>query len=72
MDILTELRADSGLENRLAELAEKTFAITNNHYKGKAAVNALELKGMLSQRKVKAPATLVEHYPELRDFTEPA
>jgi uncharacterized protein YecE (DUF72 family) len=57
---------------RLAEKAEKTFAITNNHYKGKAAVNALELKGMLSQRKVKAPGTLVEHYPELRDFTEPA
>jgi len=57
---------------RLAEKAEKTFAITNNHYKGKAAVNALELKGMLGQRKVKAPGTLVEHYPELRDFTEPA
>ena len=55
---------------RLGEKAGKTFAITNNHYKGKAAVNALELKGMLKGKKVKAPTTLVEHYPELRDFAE--
>ena len=55
---------------RLGEKAEKTFAITNNHYKGKAAVNALELKGMLTRKKVKAPHTLVEHYPELKDFAE--
>ena len=34
--------------DRLAQKAEKTFAVTNNHYKGKAAVNALELKQMLS------------------------
>ena len=56
---------------RLGARAEKTFAITNNHYKGKAAVNALELKGMLKGKKVKAPGTLVEHYPELKDFAEP-
>lgn len=55
---------------RLGEKAQKTFAITNNHYKGKAAVNALELKGMLTGKKVKAPGTLVEHYPELKDFAE--
>lgn len=55
---------------RLGEKAEKTFAITNNHYKGKAAVNALELKSMLSRKKVKAPETLMQHYPELKDFAE--
>ena len=55
---------------RLGAKAEKTFAITNNHYKGKAAVNALELKGMLSRKKVKAPDTLMQHYPELKDFAE--
>ena len=55
---------------RLGEKAEKTFAITNNHYKGQAAVNALELKQMLGGKKVKAPATLVQHYPELKEFTE--
>jgi uncharacterized protein YecE (DUF72 family) len=50
--------------------SEKTFAITNNHYKGQAAVNALELKSMLSGRKVKAPETLVKTYKDLKDFVE--
>ncbi|HLW52275.1 MAG TPA: DUF72 domain-containing protein [Candidatus Angelobacter sp.] len=44
--------------------SEKTFAITNNHYKGQAAVNAVELKSMLSGKRVRAPRILVEHYPE--------
>lgn len=55
---------------RLGEKAEKTFAVTNNHYKGKAAVNALELKQMLTGKKVRSPETLVEHYPELREFVQ--
>jgi uncharacterized protein YecE (DUF72 family) len=55
---------------RLGEKVEKTFAVTNNHYKGKAAVNALELKQMLKGGKVKSPATLLEHYPELREFAQ--
>ncbi|HET9180825.1 MAG TPA: DUF72 domain-containing protein [Candidatus Angelobacter sp.] len=50
--------------------SEKTFAITNNHYKGQAAVNALELKSMLSGRKVKAPETLVKSYRDLTQFAE--
>jgi uncharacterized protein YecE (DUF72 family) len=51
--------------------SEKTFAITNNHYLGQAAVNALELKNMLSGKKVKAPQTLVERYPrELKEISE--
>ena len=55
----------------IGEKSEKTFAITNNHYKGQAAVNAAELKSMLSGKKVKAPKTLIEHYPELGKFAEP-
>jgi uncharacterized protein YecE (DUF72 family) len=55
---------------RLGDKVERTFVVTNNHYKGKAAVNALELKQMLNGRKVKAPATLIEHYPELKDFAD--
>lgn len=50
--------------------SERTFAITNNHYKGQAAVNALELKSMLSHRKVKAPETLVKAYGDLAEFVE--
>jgi uncharacterized protein YecE (DUF72 family) len=37
----------------IAEWAEKTFVVANNHSKGQAAVNALELKSMLGQPKSK-------------------
>jgi uncharacterized protein YecE (DUF72 family) len=58
---------------KISRSSEKTFAITNNHYKGQAAVNALELKSMLSGRKVKAPETLVQAYPDaLKAISEPA
>lgn len=50
--------------------SERTFAITNNHYKGQAAVNALELKSMLSGKKVKAPETLAQAYRDLKEFVE--
>jgi uncharacterized protein YecE (DUF72 family) len=53
----------------IAGQTQKTFVVTNNHYKGQAAVNALELKEMLGGKKVKAPKTLVDHYPEqLKDI----
>ena len=46
--------------------------MANNHYKGQAAVNALELKSMLSGEKVRAPRTLVEAYPNaLNSISEP-
>lgn len=53
----------------VAEKAETTYVVANNHNLGKAAVNALELISMLEHRKVKAPPTLVEHYPELKQLT---
>jgi hypothetical protein len=35
-------------------------------------VNALELKSMLEHTKVKAPAPLMDHYPEeLKDIADP-
>jgi len=54
----------------VGEQTVKTLAITNNHYKGQAAVNALELKSMLSGSKVKVPETLVNAYADLEDFVQ--
>lgn len=54
----------------VAERSEKTLAITNNHYKGQAAVNALELKSMLSGTKVKAPEPLLKAYKDLEEFAK--
>lgn len=50
---------------RVAESAKTTFVITNNHYQGKAVVNALELISLLTRSKVKVPEPLRHHYPEL-------
>jgi uncharacterized protein YecE (DUF72 family) len=45
-----------------------TFVITNNHYQGKAAVNALELMSILKESKVKVPEPLRQHYPQLEQI----
>jgi uncharacterized protein YecE (DUF72 family) len=57
------------IEN-IAGKTEVTFVVTNNHFEGKAAVNGLQLKHMITGEKVKAPATLVRQYPQLQAITE--
>ena len=51
--------------------AQTTYVITNNHFE-QAGVNALELKAMVTGKRVVAPPTLVQKYPELRRFADPA
>jgi uncharacterized protein YecE (DUF72 family) len=43
----------------------ETYVITNNHFQGKAVVNALQLISLLKGEKVEVPETLREHYPQL-------
>jgi len=57
------------IEN-IAGKAKSTFVIANNHYQAKAPVNALELRHLLERTKVRAPETLVQHYPELKQISE--
>jgi hypothetical protein len=45
--------------------------ITNNHFRGQAVVNALEIKATLSEEKVSAPAPLFRKYPRLEDSAVP-
>ncbi len=54
----------------IAQKAEVTFVVANNHFQGKAAVNALQLKSMIRGRPVKAPEPLVRHYPQLKSVAE--
>jgi uncharacterized protein YecE (DUF72 family) len=53
----------------VAEQTEDTYVVTNNHYLGKAVVNAIEISSILRQKTVAAPPELLERYPELRGFT---
>ena len=56
----------------VAERAQTAYVITNNHFESKAGVNALELKAMISGRRVLAPPTLIERYPGLRRIADAA
>jgi len=59
------------IEN-VAHRAQTTYVITNNHFESKAGVNAIELKSMISGKRTKAPPSLIQHYPELKKFADPA
>jgi uncharacterized protein YecE (DUF72 family) len=56
----------------VAQGSGNTFVVANNHFEGKAVVNALQLINVLSQAKVKVPEPLRQRYPELdRIATDP-
>jgi uncharacterized protein YecE (DUF72 family) len=51
--------------------AGSTYVMNNNHYRGQAAANSLELKSLFEDRKVRAPETLVRAYPRIEPLVEP-
>jgi uncharacterized protein YecE (DUF72 family) len=54
----------------IAAKAQRTFVVANNHFDGKAAVNALQLKHMLTGRAVRVPDTLLKKYWELGEIAD--
>jgi uncharacterized protein YecE (DUF72 family) len=62
---MDQLRSVAGQAQELARAAERVFVVQNNHFRGKALVNALQLKGLVEQRLPAAPEELVDTYPEL-------
>jgi uncharacterized protein YecE (DUF72 family) len=52
----------------VAERSANTFVVANNHFQGKAVVNALQLMSILRGSKVKVPEPLRQHYPELEEI----
>lgn len=59
---------------RIKEIAAKTkesYVITNNHFRGQAVVNALEIKATLTEQIVPAPAPLFQKYPQLKESALP-
>ncbi|HTV59155.1 MAG TPA: DUF72 domain-containing protein [Verrucomicrobiae bacterium] len=53
---------------RIEDHTQATFVVTNNHYQGKAIVNALQLIHLLTKNKVKVPEPLRSHYPQLNSI----
>jgi uncharacterized protein YecE (DUF72 family) len=58
-------------EAALSESAAEGVVIANNHFRGQAAANAVEIRSALSGRKVPAPAELMAAYPRLSDSATP-
>jgi len=59
---------------RIRKIAAKTkesYVITNNHFRGQAVVNALEIKSVLTEQRAVAPAPLFKKYPALLDSATP-
>ena len=50
---------------RIAGQSRTTYVIANNHFRGQAVVNALQLTEMISGEPVDVPSPLLDHYPEL-------
>jgi uncharacterized protein YecE (DUF72 family) len=55
----------------IAQKAEVVYVVANNHFQAKAAVNALQLKHMLSGQRVRAPESLLRHNPDLKQIADP-
>ncbi len=49
--------------------AQDTYVVTNNHYLGKAVVNAVEIASILKGELAPTPKTLIAYYPELKSFS---
>ena len=55
---------------QLGRNSEKVFIITNNHYRGQAMANALQIKNMITEEKLDIPLTLLKTYPVLEDIVK--
>ena len=53
---------------QLGQKSGKVFVITNNHYRGQAMANALQIKNMITGEKLDIPKLLVEQYPVLEEI----
>jgi uncharacterized protein YecE (DUF72 family) len=71
------LYSDSELEEisttflTIAAHARETYLIANNHFRGQAALNALELRHRITRAPVPVPTQLLAVYPQLRQLMPP-
>jgi uncharacterized protein YecE (DUF72 family) len=48
----------------------RVFVITNNHYRGQAMANALQIKNLITGKKLDIPGLLLQKYPVLEDIVK--
>jgi hypothetical protein len=65
------LQKVKGKIEKMAGAAEKTFVAAKNHPRGQVSAKAVELKSLLSGKKVSAPDILIKTYSALKEFAVP-
>ncbi|HOX39642.1 MAG TPA: DUF72 domain-containing protein [Candidatus Brocadiia bacterium] len=66
-----ELREIAGKVLEAMERAGRTFLFANNHPKGKALGNVIQIKAMLEGGLVRVPDAMLEAFPQLRPLAKP-
>ena len=51
--------------HEIARASERTYVFTNNHYRGQAPANALQIRSKLRGRRVPVPSPMLEAFPFL-------
>jgi len=64
-----ELEPLAATARELSGQTEELFVVQNNHFRGQALVNTLQLKHMIEEQTPRAPSDLVRTYPELEEIT---
>jgi len=54
----------------LGKESDQVYVITNNHYRGQALANALQIKNMITGEKVDVPFLLLQQYPVLEEIVK--
>lgn len=65
---LEELQPWAARVKKVSSHARDSFVITNNHFQGKAVVNALQLLSILTGKKVRVPEPLRQHFAQLEEI----
>lgn len=63
-----ELEEWVGRIKQLRNGSDRVFVVTNNHYRGQALANALQIKNMVTGEKLDIPPELIKQYPVLEDI----
>ena len=64
----TNSRNGSSASGELGRDGERVYVITNNHYRGQALANALQIKNMITGEKLEIPTGLLKQYPVLEEI----
>lgn len=65
-----ELEEIGEIAQAIARRASETYLITNNHFRGQAVVNALQLQRKLGHAPLEVPSQLRAVYPQLEQLTQ--